>query len=201
MIYLGSNLWLYLLETVGCTLGLWSCGDPRHFPRSPNFLLLPIVRNCQLPPPPTPSCRRTSPKQDDIRSSLNPPSQSYSGPPVRVNPLTLLSALSKKNPYSKNNTSCPALLGMIAECRFYQNRRQALSRAIKGQIRLLELQKEHGWNRDTLITALVLLDDPYPIFLHFTAFMAVIEAQGTKEQIEEWIPQCERMEILGFPLP
>lgn len=90
---------------------------------------------------------------------------------------------------------------MIADGRFFLNRRQALSRAIKGQIRLLELQKEHGWNRDTLITALLLLDDPYPIVLHFTAFMAVIEGQGTKEQIEEWIPQCERMEILGFPLP
>jgi len=82
--------------------------------------------------------------------------------------------------------------------RFYQNRRQALTRALKGQVRLLELQKEHGWDRDTLIIATALLDDPYPFMLHFAAFMTVIESQGTKEQIREWIPRCERMEILGF---
>jgi len=44
---------------------------------------------------------------------------------------------------------------------------------------------------------MALLDDPYPFMLHFAAFMAVIESQGTKEQIREWIPRCERMEILG----
>ena len=27
--------------------------------------------------------------------------------------------------------------------------------------------------------------------------MAVIEAQGTHEQVQEWIPRCERMEVLG----
>ena len=79
----------------------------------------------------------------------------------------------------------------------YLNRRQVLSRAIKGQIRLLELQRQYDWDRNTLLTAIVLLDDPYPFTLHFTAFMAVIESQGTKEQIKEWIPRCERMEILG----
>ena len=44
----------------------------------------------------------------------------------------------------------------------------------------------------------MLLDDPYPFTLHFTAFIAVIENQGTDEQIKEWIPPCERMEILGM---
>jgi acyl-CoA oxidase len=46
--------------------------------------------------------------------------------------------------------------------------------------------------------ATTLLDDPYPFTLHFSAFMNVIESQGTKEQIQEWIPRCERMEILGL---
>jgi acyl-CoA oxidase len=68
---------------------------------------------------------------------------------------------------------------------------------MKGQVRLLELQQRHNWNRDTLLLAVVLLDDPYPFTLHFSAFIAVIEAQGTEEQIKEWIPPCERMEILG----
>ena len=81
--------------------------------------------------------------------------------------------------------------------RLFLNRRQLLSRALKGQVRLLELQQRHNWDRNTLLTAMILLDDPYPFTLHFSAFMAVIEAQGTKEQIKEWIPRCERMEILG----
>ena len=68
---------------------------------------------------------------------------------------------------------------------------------MKGQVRLLELQQRHNWNRDTLLLAVVLLDDPYPFTLHFSAFIAVIEAQGTEEQIKEWIPPSERMEILG----
>ena len=83
--------------------------------------------------------------------------------------------------------------------RLYLNRRQLLSRALKGQVRLLELAREHGWDRQTLLTAVSLLDDPYPFTLHFTAFMAVIEAQGTPEQIKEWIPKCETMEYLGTP--
>src|SRR5277367_6157808 len=77
------------------------------------------------------------------------------------------------------------------------NRRQLLSRAFKGQVRLLELQRQHNWDRHTFLTATGLLDDPYPFTLHLTAFMAVIEAQGTQEQIQKWIPRCETMEILG----
>jgi acyl-CoA oxidase len=85
----------------------------------------------------------------------------------------------------------------ITQYRQYLNRRQLLSRAFKGQIRLLELQREHHWDRNTLFMATALLDDPYPFVLHFAGFMAVIENQGTKEQIDEWIPRCERMEITG----
>jgi acyl-CoA oxidase len=77
------------------------------------------------------------------------------------------------------------------------NRRQLLSRAAKGQVRLMELQRKHNWSRSTLFSAVELLDDPYPFMLHFAAFMSVIENQGTQEQIKEWIPKCERMEILG----
>jgi acyl-CoA oxidase len=78
------------------------------------------------------------------------------------------------------------------------NRRQLLAKALKGQIRLMELQKKYNWDRNTLLSAVVLLDDPLPFTLHFTAFMAVIEAQGTDEQRQEWIPPSERMEISGI---
>ena len=77
------------------------------------------------------------------------------------------------------------------------NRRQLLKRALNSQIRLMELQKKYEWDRYTLLMAVLLLDDPLPFTLHFTAFMAVIEAQGTEEQKEEWIPPSERTEILG----
>jgi acyl-CoA oxidase len=78
------------------------------------------------------------------------------------------------------------------------NRRQLLAKALKGQIHLMKLQKKYNWDRNTLLSAVVLLDDPLPFTLHFTAFMAVIEAQGTDEQRQEWIPRSERMEILGI---
>lgn len=77
------------------------------------------------------------------------------------------------------------------------NRRQLLLRALKGQVRLLELQKQYRWSRETLLQAVVLLDDPFPFTLHFTAFMSVIENQATEEQVNEWIPKCEKMEVLG----
>ena len=73
-----------------------------------------------------------------------------------------------------------------------------MQKALKGQRRLMELQKKYHWDRNMLRSAVVLLDDPLPFTLHFTAFMAVIEAQGTEEQKKEWIPPSERMEILGF---
>jgi acyl-CoA oxidase len=68
---------------------------------------------------------------------------------------------------------------------------------VKGQVRLLELQQQQSWRRDKLLTAVLLLDDPYPFTLHFSAFMLVIEAQGMQEQVAEWIPLCERMEVIG----
>lgn len=61
----------------------------------------------------------------------------------------------------------------------------------------MQLQKKYGWDRDTLLMAVVLLDDLLPFTLHFSAFMAVIEAQGTEEQKKEWISPSEKMEILG----
>jgi acyl-CoA oxidase len=67
-------------------------------------------------------------------------------------------------------------------------------------VRILELKQQYNWDRDALLAVLGLLDDPYPFTLHFSAFMAVIEGQGTKEQIEYWIPRCEKMEILGQPI-
>jgi len=100
------------------------------------------------------------------------------------------------NPYSKNSISL-FLATPLANFRFSLNRQQQLLRALKGQSRLLELQKQYNWDRNTLISAVLLLDDPYPFMLHFSAFMSVIENQGTEEQIREWIPLCERMEVLG----
>lgn len=102
------------------------------------------------------------------------------------------------NPFLERQTSIVPSQS-FTHYRFFLNRRQLLSRALKGQIRLLELQQKHNWDRDTLLTAVVLLDDPYPFTLHFSAFIAVIEAQGTEEQIKEWIPPSEKMEILGSP--
>ena len=87
--------------------------------------------------------------------------------------------------------------GDLIDVRLFMNRRQLLAKALKGQRRLMELQKENNWDRNTLLSAVVLLDDPLPFTLHFSAFMAVIEGQGTDEQRKEWIPPSERMEILG----
>jgi hypothetical protein len=112
--------------------------------------------------------------------------------------LDLLVAIIENEPLFKKQDKLPFVHPPFPDVRrLYLNRRQALSRALKGQVRLLELQKEHGWDLDTFITAVGLLDDTYPFLLHIIAFIAVIKAQGTEEQIQEWIPRCERMEILG----
>jgi acyl-CoA oxidase len=87
--------------------------------------------------------------------------------------------------------------GRLANRRFSLSRQGLLLRALEGQNRLLELQKEHNWGRNALVTVFSLLDDTYPISLHYAAFILVIENQGTDEQIKEWIPLCERMEVLG----
>ncbi|OLL23017.1 Peroxisomal acyl-coenzyme A oxidase 1 [Neolecta irregularis DAH-3] len=83
------------------------------------------------------------------------------------------------------------------QSKFFLSREQLLQRAFKIQLRLLELLHQHNWTEIEWHHVGQLMDDPLPFTLHEGAFIPVIKNQGTKEQIKEWIPRCERYEILG----
>lgn len=119
-------------------------------------------------------------------------------PPVTRKSINRLVSILEKEPLFRKQDKLVNSRTTSLIDRYFLNRRQLLQRAFRMQTRLLELQQQHGWSRDTLITAGMILDDPLPFTLHFTAFIAVIEAQGTEEQISEWIPKSEGMEVLGF---
>ena len=82
-------------------------GDPRDYPALPSIdsLILASSRSATAVARQPPSCPPTSPTQDNPRSSPNPPSRNYYGPPGPVKPLTLSSASSKRSPSSRNSTS------------------------------------------------------------------------------------------------
>lgn len=63
--------------------------------------------------------------------------------------------------------------------------------------RLLELRDDNNWTPQELRLGVYLHDEPLPIQLHETAFVAVIEAQGTDAQKRLWVPRCYNYEILG----
>jgi acyl-CoA oxidase len=81
--------------------------------------------------------------------------------------------------------------------RRYMNREQLLERAYAMQLRLTQLSKEHGWDYETLLTAMQLLDDHVPFGLHYTAFVPVLKSQGSDEQIAAWLPRCMNLEVVG----
>ncbi|ORY77391.1 ER membrane protein SH3-domain-containing protein [Protomyces lactucae-debilis] len=81
--------------------------------------------------------------------------------------------------------------------RRYMNRVELLQRAYAMQLRLTQLCKQHGWDYETLLGAMGLLDDHVPFGLHYTAFVPVVKSQGSDEQIAQWLPRCMNLEVVG----
>ncbi|KAG0367913.1 acyl-CoA dehydrogenase/oxidase [Gamsiella multidivaricata] len=73
----------------------------------------------------------------------------------------------------------------------------AVKRGIAMSTRLAELMMEHDLNDLDFATMMEAIDDTLPIVLHNGAFIPVITAQGTEEQIEKWIPPAQKFQIIG----
>jgi acyl-CoA oxidase len=61
----------------------------------------------------------------------------------------------------------------------------------------LTLRDKHNWTHDELRFALQLHDETLPIQLHESAFVAVIESQGSEAQKAYWLPKCRSYEVVG----
>lgn len=83
------------------------------------------------------------------------------------------------------------------DMRRHMSRQGLLEHGYAIQLRLIELRRIHGWDQETFFQAIQLVDDQIPFGLHFSAFMAVIQSQGSDEQIAEWIPKCDSLEVIG----
>lgn len=83
------------------------------------------------------------------------------------------------------------------DIRRYMSRNELIEQSYKIQLRLVELRSIHRWDRETFMLAMTLIDDHIPFGLHFSAFIPVLESQGSDEQIAEWLPRCLNLEVLG----
>lgn len=84
------------------------------------------------------------------------------------------------NPPSPFNNHAQNLLHSLALCK-----------------RLLALRDKHSWSLAEFKHAIYLQDERLPILLHETAFVSVIDAQGSDEQKRYWLPKCTSYEVIG----
>lgn len=81
--------------------------------------------------------------------------------------------------------------------RRHLSRQELLEHGYAIQLRMIQLRKMHGWNHETFLHAMQLIDDHIPYGLHYNAFMPVLQSQGSDEQIAAWLPKCESLEVIG----
>ncbi|KAG0172875.1 hypothetical protein DFQ28_009880 [Apophysomyces sp. BC1034] len=79
----------------------------------------------------------------------------------------------------------------------FLSRQEQLDHAVRVAERMIEIAEEQRWSEDEFAIMARYLDMLTPLSLHYTAFMAVIKAQGTPEQIEKWYTAAQRHAILG----
>lgn len=79
----------------------------------------------------------------------------------------------------------------------FLNHAEGILDSLKLCKRLLELRDQHQWTREEYFMALLSLEDAVPLAMSENAFVAVIESQGSDEQIAHWIPRCRTYEVLG----
>ncbi|KAF7732469.1 hypothetical protein EC973_003214 [Apophysomyces ossiformis] len=79
----------------------------------------------------------------------------------------------------------------------FMSRQEQLAHAVRVAERLIEIAEEHGWSEEEFAIMADLNDMLNPLSLHYGAFMAVIKAQGTDQQIEKWYMAAKRHAIVG----
>ncbi|KAF9961438.1 acyl-coenzyme A oxidase [Mortierella alpina] len=77
------------------------------------------------------------------------------------------------------------------------NHTDAVKRGIAMSARLAEIKMDNDLNDLDFATMVEAVDDNLPLLLHNGAFIPVINAQGTDEQIDKWIPLAEKFQIIG----
>lgn len=83
------------------------------------------------------------------------------------------------------------------DVRRHMSRQEAVEQGYRIQLRLIELRRQYQWDHETFMLAMTIVDDHVPFGLHYSAFMPVVESQGSDEQIAEWLPKCQSLEVLG----
>ncbi|KAG1441022.1 hypothetical protein G6F56_011667 [Rhizopus delemar] len=79
----------------------------------------------------------------------------------------------------------------------FKNRQQQLVYALQVAKRSIEITEEHHLNKREHAALLLYIDVLTPLGLHYSAFMSVIETQGSPEQIDKWYNAADRHAIIG----
>lgn len=80
---------------------------------------------------------------------------------------------------------------------FHMNREQMMAMSHLACRRLLEIAEREDWDTQMIIEAAVGLDLQSPVTIHWVAFVPVIMAQGTAEQVDRWGQRAMTHQILG----
>ncbi|RKP17961.1 acyl-CoA oxidase [Rozella allomycis CSF55] len=83
------------------------------------------------------------------------------------------------------------------DTKYFLGRTQNMERVLNIGKRFVEILREGQYSKEEMELLRFFIDEYMPTTLHEAMFMPVIQAQGTDEQIREWIPQSERFEIIG----
>ncbi|CAO3639756.1 unnamed protein product [Cunninghamella blakesleeana] len=80
---------------------------------------------------------------------------------------------------------------------YYMNREQVIERSLLMHKRILEIAEEEGLS-DIEFQGLGLLNEILtPLSLHYSAFIPVIQSQGSDEQVAKWVEPAQKLAIMG----
>ena len=63
--------------------------------------------------------------------------------------------------------------------------------------KLRRYEDQYGWDREDVSMAQYLCDDVSPFMVHYAMFVTTVREQASEEQRTHWMPQIERMEVIG----
>ncbi|KAG0941748.1 hypothetical protein G6F57_006099 [Rhizopus arrhizus] len=79
----------------------------------------------------------------------------------------------------------------------FKSRQEQLAYALQIAKRMIEIVEEHRLDQQEQLALMIYVDMLTPLGLHYSAFMSVIEAQGTQEQVDKWYAAAKRHAIIG----
>ncbi|CAO3636620.1 unnamed protein product [Cunninghamella echinulata] len=80
---------------------------------------------------------------------------------------------------------------------YYMNREQVIEHSLLMHKRIIDIVEEEGLS-NLEFQGLVLLNELLtPLGLHYSAFIPVIQSQGTDEQVAKWVEPAQKLAIMG----